>query len=906
MSSTISSMNDFIRLKGQKDDGRSAGCCGWLRLSVGESSQNVRAFVVICPKLGVYVYSSLAEAVRGREPALFRDRVSGVEEEKFKIGASNFVVRFPRMGHSPATFQIRFRCERSSVNTPNMWIKAFRALCLSAAHDTRAATKARHKGNKSSLVQNLRETGDSSSLEFRLAVLREKALSEFLSVAQTLVPEGALADGELFNDEIRTAFFILANVSRGSRSDCPAPVPWISHARDNNKCAPVVERKDAAAAYVALATSLLCRVSGEASAFAALVEKQTPRAVAPVVPEPIPMTEIEMMSVRPGDMMHWALWPFVPMFGHGMIHGEVSVCIQEASLDNHLEWTCYAAVESALPVSLLVPNSRTGYERARRVWKRCEWGVPTVFPLNAPRSASKLVVALEAADASKRAKKRKTRCVLACEMCLSQIRAQDGARVAIDSEYKERRWGSSVPILAWRTREMDVSFTDLERVRVWSTRRNVVETTGEEEENSKNSNTVDKSIVVPLFDFDNLHIEVSKEKENSGGIVGQGVNAVGQGVNLVGKGIGTGVGMTVSTVGKGVGFVGKTLGGGVGLIGSGVGLVGKGLDGVPLVGKGIGMLGKGIEGVGGGIDVVGDTVGVGLIGRVGEGIKDAPQNVVGLGRGLTNGIGTLIDTIGGPDEWKINDKLVSRIRLKAVLTSNIMAERCCSVGYRANDAASKGDARDSGELEHDLLAIENALGVIGTMASWAPLQLVLSMTRATASFRWLSVSVSVAVLGLCVAAYPYMGKSLLMASAGCVGVASLVVLLVFTIAKRIWAKRKKKQNSVASSSKRLSARLLPSRHVERESSDAIRFAVESLAPFASIELHRLASRIAAATIFALTSALGLSFGSDSFIGLWTQRAVILVGLGLIFRRAAPVFVILEFSRRVYDAALTRP
>jgi hypothetical protein len=390
---------------------------GWVRVS-HTSKHRYRCYAVARSDGAVEFHNSLSDWCLLRAPRGVAYAKS-VKLQELKSRDPNFVITF----HG-AKRETRFRAEPSSA--VKSWIEAL---------------KKTSSTNKTFFKDDVHESLEkSNSLETRLTLLHDAKLLKIYRIAQERVRDAAALNSTQFDKRTSDAFFNLARASSPSTS---------SNDDDEDEKKHIIAT-DAMAAYISLAVNILKDPS---------IAKRLPAQTPPMVPEPVARSELEIRCVRPKTMSHYAFWPVLPLYGHGITYGDVSICIQAASLDPQFVWTCYACVDRALPESLLVPGERTGNERSRRFWHALQWGVPVTIPLRAPKSLSRIVLALEAREPKD--KKRKHTVVVSHKIDLDTLESP-----------KQKVWGAFLPGVHWVTKETNLTANTMREVETWINSQN--------------------------------------------------------------------------------------------------------------------------------------------------------------------------------------------------------------------------------------------------------------------------------------------------------------------------------------------------------------------------------------------------------------------------------------------------
>lgn len=792
-------------------------------------------------------------------------------------------------------FRIRIRSEPSK--DAERWIKEFRR------HVNVRSSASEKKDVSDDVDFRIVAERKRFEQETRLRMYRSDRLHEYFCRAQKSIREAStrLDDDSGTKEATRASFFILATVSRRdlsiqSQPDKPSTfrktITGDAHIDGRLSLLRYARSEDASAAYVAVAIRTL-RELGIAFPLSGL-----PNAPPPIVPEPVPPSEIDERCVRPKEVPHAVLAPVLPLYGHGITYGEITLCVQAATLDPRLEWTCYMCVDVPMSSTLLLSPRRSGRERAARTWRTCEWGLPVRLALTAPRELSTVVIALEADIPGKAKKKRKGKKIRNNAMrfvVYEEIGVDELLRMPTSESATTRRRGESkrrttrcrsrvwggrgVPGCQWSTTEIERTFSEMKRAEEW--------------------HDGEGSYERDLFDFSNLYA-AKKKKKGFKAVLG----GIGKGVGVVGQGLNVGVGV----VGSGVNLVGHGLGATVGVIGKGFGVVGQLGENVPLVGKGIGVVGRGIDQ---GIGVVGRGIDQG-IGTIGSGITSAPNAVTS---GITTGLSTVGKTVTSPFSgfFQLDDastRIETKLRVSVFLTTHPVFERLCHFAYPSRSwttARDRAEKSESEELIEAIAKVEHALGVLGTIVRWTPVGVVSILVTAATRVKWLSMAASVAFVGICVATYPYMGKTLLLVSLGsATGVLFLVTMVLYG-ANRLFSRERRKSivsdRAAASprsdASRRIGATLLKRirRHGD-ESAEAVRFAAFLFLPILRLRLRELAAWCAFLSASFLSAGYAMSYGAaDSHLAYLADRLVLIVGFGFIFKGIPPVEATIEFFKR---------
>ena len=779
---------------------------GWVRVN-HTSEHRYRCYAVARASGVVEFHTSLSNFARNMSPSVVAE-VKSFRTEILMARDPNFVIRFQN-----SHCDTRLRSEPSDA--VQSWIKALRT---SSSSKSRLAEDA-HK-----------ELETANSLETRLILLHEKKLLKLFHDTQERMRSAALNSTIQFD---KNAFFLLARAANEG-------VVESNHLQ-------YVTRTDAIAAYVSLAVDVLKDPS---------LAKRVPSPIPPLVPEPVARSELELRCTRPRTVSHWAFWPVLPLYGHGVTYGNVSICIDAASLDPRFIWTSFVCVDRARAESLLVPYERSGNERTRRFWHALKWGVSVTIPLRAPRTLSRIVLAFVAQDPEDKKGQH------------TQILYQNVDLDVLES-IKSKRWGGTfLPGTQWCTAETKVKIDTMRCVETYF-----------------------DSMQQKLFDFTN-NAARKKKKGNFlfnavGGITNMGVGVMGQGISLVGSSVGTTVGLLGSTVNAVSDLGGK----------------------IPILGKGVQFLG---HTVGDGVNFVGDGIGTG-INVVSSGLTETP-NMIGQGlKGVQKGVEGLVTKKenSGRRLFK-EDRVKTNIQLNVIMTSHLVAERLCCLAYPSFSMTNSlrrdrgGDTKPKSEIEIDAEAVsklEHALGVLGTAVKYSPMSLVSLFTSAVANFKWLSSAVTVVFIASGVYLYPYMGKAMLIGILGSITTCMFFLTLVLLLANRLFRKKGNKSPSeITETSLKISKTLFHNQTKkirEGAGSDAVKFAVNLFLPILRLRLRRIASWCALASILLLSSAYAMSvYGINSYWGWLADSTLFMVGLGLIFRHIAPVRALTEWIQRV--------
>ena len=336
---------------------------------------------------------------------------------------------------------------------------------------------------------------------------------------------------------------------------------------------------------------------------------------------------------------------------------------------------------------------------------------------------------------------------------------------------------------------------------------------------------------------------------------------------------------------------------------------------IPILGKGVQFLG---HTVGDGVNFVGDGIGTG-INVVSSGLTETP-NMIGQGlKDVGKGVKGLVKKKRPEKRLFKEDNVKTNIRLKIITTSHSIAERFCCLGYPSFSITNSvrrdrgGDTKPKSQLEIDAEAVsklEHALGVLGTAVKYSPMILVSLFTSAVANFKWLSSTVTVAFIASGVYLYPYMGKAMLIGILGSITSSMFVLTLILLLANRLFRSKGSSDKDsetleITKSSRKISKMLFHnnSRKIrEGSGADAVKFAVNLFLPILCLRLRRIASWCALSSLLLLGSAYAMSvYGLDSYWGWLADTTLFLVGLGIIFRRIAPVRAIKEWIQRVMVA-----